>query len=329
MNDSKPLLSDWQLGIAKPEHDARLRILFSQAFGHAISQEEWDWKYAETKFRGSMLSKNSGELVGFFGGMPRPFIYQGKIYLGVQNGDVMVRARERGIFSRRGAFYQVASHFIEQFIGPDSIYAFGFGFPHHRAFRLAIELGLYEQAGHLKELSWKINNLAKSWGWGWELLEKNELGAEIVEKLWGNMQRSFPDYFLPVRDSHRWNWRYQQRPEGNYQILLLRKRITGKPLAVLALRFHEDYCHWLDYIGPHEHLAMAAQAGCEFAKTQQKPLRALVNDSIVDYFTTADPKQISIKSSGIYIPTNINTSKIDPKPWINKLWLMGGDSDFM
>ena len=211
MSDSAPLLSDWQLHIAKPAHDGQIRALFSQVFGHAITEEEWNWKYAHTGFRGSLLSKNSGELIGFFGGMPRTFVYQGQYFLGVQNGDVMVRARERGIFSRKGAFYQVANHFIKNFIGPESVYAFAFGFPHKRAFQLGIQLGLYQKAGHLQEISWTPKNPHHHWHWYWHSFEGNT--NAIIDELWIGMQSSWREYFLPLRNSTYWNWRYQQRRE--------------------------------------------------------------------------------------------------------------------
>lgn len=331
MNNSTFLLSDWQLDIAKPAHDAQLRTLFFQTFGHTISQEEWNWKYTDIEFRGSLLSNKSGELIGFFGGMPRAFVYRGQRYLGVQNGDVMVRTKERGIFSRRGAFYQVANHFIGQFIGPKSLYAFGFGFPHHRAYKLGIQLKLYKQAGHLQELSWApiIPHRHWHWHWYWQPINQINRNNAALDRLWLHMQRSWFDYFLPVRDSNYWHWRYQQRPCQNYHLLLLRQRITGRPLAAVAFRIHDEYCHWLDYLGTRAHLGIAIQAAREFAKIHDKPLRALVNDAIVHHFTAEQPQEVHVKSSNIYIPTNASLTSDQTKPWIGRFWLMGGDSDFM
>ena len=111
------LLSDWQLRTAHSSQDAQLRTLFAQVFGHVISQEEWDWKYRSTDLRGSLLTKASGDAVAFFGGMPRSFSYQGRSIQAVQNGDVMVRPQERGVFSRKGALFHVAQHFFHINLG--------------------------------------------------------------------------------------------------------------------------------------------------------------------------------------------------------------------
>ncbi len=327
MDGTTRLFSDWQLHVAKPVHDAQLRNLFLQVFGHAISEDEWNWKYAHTEFRGSLLTKESGEAIGFFGGMPRLFTYQGQIFHGIQNGDVMVRQSERGVFSKKGAFYQVSSHFIKNFIGPGSAYAFGFGFPNQRAFQLGIQLRLYQKSGQLQELSW--NQEESKWHWSWHWSPVNENIESTVDTLWKQMQGSWFNYFLPVRDSNYFTWRYQKRPSTKYQLLLVRQRFTGKPLAILCMRIHETYCHWVDYVGGHTHLGIAIQAAREFSHTQGKPLRALLSDAIAGHFLSAQPEQASIKPTDILIPTNISNNPDEARPWFNRFWLMGGDSDFM
>ena len=140
MADRSPpptLLSDWQLHTAHRSQDTQLRTLFAQVFGHTMGQQEWDWKYRGTDLRGSLLTKAStGDAIAFFGGMPRTFSHQGRTIQTVQNGDVMVRMQERGVFSRKGALFQVAQHFFSQHLGAGAPYAFAFGFPNTRHFQI-------------------------------------------------------------------------------------------------------------------------------------------------------------------------------------------------
>ncbi len=317
-------LADWVLHPAYASDDAQVRGLFEQVFGHPMSQPQWLWKYEGTPLRGTLLRKQGGDAVAFFGGMARRFRYQGREYLGVQNGDVMVRPDQRAVFSRRGALYQVAAHFFGHHVGPGADYAFAFGFPSLRHFELGTKLGLYEMAGRLLELRWEPRPAARHWGWHWQVQQR--LPAAQIDGLWQQMQTDWPAMFLPVRDSARWNYRYLQRPEIHYTLLLLRSRWTRRPLAALALRQHGGHVEWLDYVGPAAHIRQAVEAAREFAHAQGRPLIALVSDAVAPAFALDG---CSSKPSPICIPVNAGGSGPAGKPWLNRLWLMGGDSDFM
>lgn len=323
--ESQPAsLANWVLHPAYEADDAQVRELFEQVFGHSMSQSQWQWKYTATPLRGSLLRKQGGEAVAFFGGMSRRFMYQGREYLGVQNGDVMVRPDQRAVFSRRGALYQVAAHFFGHHVGPRADYAFAFGFPSQRHFDLGTKLGLYEMAGRLLELRWEPRPVSRHWNWRWD--EVAGLPAAEIDGLWQQMQDSWPAMFLPVRDGARWNYRYRQRPEIQYTLLLVRSRWTRRPLAALALRCHGEHVEWLDYVGPAAHLRQAVEAAREFAQAAGQPLVALVGDAVADAFAMAG---CSSKPSPICVPVNASSAAPADKPWLNRLWLMGGDSDFM
>ena len=315
-------VANWVLHPAYAADDAQVRGLFEQVFGHSMSQAQWRWKYADTPLRGTLLRKQDGEAVAFFGGMSRRFMCQGREYLGVQNGDVMVRPDQRAVFSRRGALYQVAAHFFGHHVGPQADYAFAFGFPSLRHFELGTKLGLYELAGRLLELRWQPRPASRHWGWRWDRVE--HLPSAEIDGLWQQMQASWPSMFLPVRDSARWNYRYLQRPEIQYTLLLVRSRWTRRPLAALALRQHGEHVEWLDYVGAANQIPRAVEAARQFAHAQGMPLVALVSDAVADAFAI---EGCSTQPSPICIP--VNASAAADKPWLNRLWLMGGDSDFM
>lgn len=318
-------VANWTLHPAYAEQDAQVRQLFEQVFGHAMSQPQWDWKYEGSPLRGTLLCKSDGEAAAFFGGMARPLVHQGRTYLGVQNGDVMVHPSQRAVFSRRGALYQVASHFFDHHVGPGAEYAFAYGFPSQRHFDLGVKLGLYDSAGRMMELRWAPMAPRRRWGWRCTPLTEAQLPA--IDGLWPLMQESWPDRFLPVRDGARWAYRYLRRPEIPYVLLLLRSRWTAKPMAALALRRHPQHVEWLDYVGPARHIGVAVEAARQWAFGQgQLPVTALFSDSIAQQFAIGHE---GLALSPICVPVNASEAAAGDRPWLQRLWLMGGDSDFM
>lgn len=318
-------LSDWILHPAYAARDAQVRELFAHVFGHAMSQPEWDWKYDGSPLRGTLLCKPEGQALAFFGGMARSLTWQGRTYACVQNGDVMVHPGQRAVFSRRGALYQVASHFFGHHVGPGAEYAFAYGFPSQRHFDLGVKLGLYESAGRMMELRW--SPLAPRWHWGWRCtpLEREQLS--VIDGLWDGMQGSWADLFVPVRDAARWDYRYLRRPGVSYALLLLRQRWTGRPLAALALRRHPQHVEWLDYVGAARHIPEAVEAARQWAFGQGAlPLTALFSDAVAQQFAIGEAQ---CGPSPICIPVNAGPAGQEGKPWLQRLWLMGGDSDFM
>lgn len=321
-------LAGWTSHPAYVEDDEQVRTLFEQVFKHSMSEPQWQWKYANSPLRGILLRKHGAQVVAFFGGMSRSFVYRGHHYRGVQNGDVMVHPSQRGVFSRRGALYQVSAEFFGHYVGPQAQqpkYDFAFGFPNRRHFDLGIKLGLYESAGHMMELCWQPDS--PHWHWGWYSQNLTLGSMPLIDALWTQMPKSWPDLFIPVRDSVRWAYRYLHRPETSYTLLLVRSRWTHRPLAALALRQHSEHIEWLDYVGHAHHIHCAIQAAQEFAFVHgRKKLTALVHNCVAQVFAIAND---SIQPSPICVPVNASGIIGSQKPWINSLWLMGGDSDFM
>lgn len=321
-------LAGWSAHPASIEDDEQVRILFEQVFQHPMSEEQWQWKYADSPLRGILLRKHAVQVVAFFGGMSRSFVGQGRHYRGVQNGDVMVHPSERGVFSRRGALHQVSAEFFGHYVGPQALqpqYDFAFGFPNRRHFDLGIKLGLYEAAGCMMALSWQPQ--PARWHWGWFSQMLTAASMSLVDTLWESMPPSWPEVFIPVRNRARWTYRYLHRPQTDYTLLLVRSRWTHRPLAALALRQHSEHIEWLDYVGHADHVPCAVQAARAFAFAQgQKRLTALVHDCVAPAFAVGHD---SMEPSPICVPVNASSVAAAQKPWVHRLWLMGGDSDFM
>lgn len=315
--------SRWTVHNARADDDEELRVLFHTVFGHAMPDAQWDWKYQHSALRGTLLRRGA-RAVAFFGGMPRRFVHQGQAHEAVQNGDVMVLPDERGVFSRQGALYQAAAHFFGHHVGPGRSYAFAFGFPSERHFRLGAKLGLYVEAGRMMELRWASLPKQRHFGWHCEPLAQHRWSD--LDTLWRRMQQEWPDLYLPVRDAERWRYRYLQHPGRPYELLVLRRRWTGHPLAAMALREHPTHCEWLDYVGPHAGIALAAEAVREWAGAKGKPVTALVSDSVAALFSA---QAETVHPSQIQIPVNAPPGQTTAPPWAGRFWFMGGDTDFL
>lgn len=316
-------LPRWTVHSALPESDEELRALFQAVFGHAMSCAQWEWKYQGVALRGTLL-RRQGRAVAFFGGMPRRFVHAGQGLEAVQNGDVMVLPDERGVFSRQGALYQAAAHFFGHHVGPGHRYAFAFGFPSERHFRLGAKLGLYVEAGRMMELRW--TPLPKQRHFGWHCQPLAQRRWSDLDTLWRRMQQEWPDLYLPVRDAERWRYRYLQHPGQPYELLVLRRRWSGRPLAAMALREHSTHCEWLDYVGPGAGIALAAVAVREWAGAKGKPVTALVSDSVAALFSA---QAETVHTSQIQIPVNAPPGQTTTPPWAGRFWFMGGDTDFL
>ena len=316
-------LPRWTVHSALPESDGELRALFQADFGHAMPSAQWEWKYQGVALRGTLL-RRQGRAVAFFGGMPRRFVHAGQGLEAVQNGDVMVLPDERGVFSRQGALYQAAAHFFGHHVGPGHGYAFAFGFPSERHFKLGAKLGLYAQAGRMMELRWVPLPAQRHRGWSCTPLQAPRLAD--LDVLWRRMQRDWPHLYLPVRDAARWHYRYLQHPTQSYVLLVLRQFLTGRPLAAMALREHPTHCEWLDYVGPQQGIELAVLAVREWVGAKGKPVTALVSDSVAALFSA---QAETVHPSQIQIPVNAPPGQTTAPPWAGRFWFMGGDTDFL
>lgn len=313
----------WSIHSAQPENDEELLALFQKVFNHDMPIAQWRWKYTEASTRGMLLRRDK-TVVAFFGGMPRQVHGPFGMLMAVQNGDVMVLPSERGVFSRKGALHHVAAAFFEKMVGNSHPYEFAFGFPNGRHFKLGIKLGLYAAAGRMMQLTWSALTPTPP---RWTIVSKlatNDLF--VLESLWTEMRRSWPRHFIPFRDAARWTTRFACHPVNHYDLLVIRRRWTGKALCAVALKEHDDRVEWLDYVGAEKSASLAVAAVRSYAgERNKKPVMALFSESIASSFTI---DTTSSAPSDIYIPVNARPAE-ESRPYIGQLWLMGGDTDFL
>ena len=301
--------------------------LFNQAFGHSMSSEFWKWKYQEAEPIGVCARGVQGDMVAFYGGMPREVLLRGRLIKAVQIGDVMVHPTHRGILTRQGPFQMVAATFLEQFIGFEKKYLLGFGFPSGKAMALAERLGLYAPVDKMVEMEWKIIKSKKTENFEYLPINKNH--AEMVDAIWYQMKGALSNAVVGVRDWRRLLSRYIEHPDKPYKIYLIKqsKKYNPEKMGILILRdWNETGLECVDFIAHPSYFPVLIKAACQQALILNRSrIFAWITQSHANKLNYQNPE---IHELDVLIPTNI-WSPGPPVAEIKDRWfLMGGDTDF-
>jgi hypothetical protein len=159
-------------------HEARVRALFRDSFGHEAPLGWFDWKYQVQRGVSRQLLDSHGQLIAHYAGFPRRMIGLAQHLVEgspealdtvsefevLQIGDVMVAPRHRGVFGRRGSFAALARDFIDEHVGSQEpianrSYRWIYGFPNDRHLKIGEYLGLYAPVASMHELVWPISPL--------------------------------------------------------------------------------------------------------------------------------------------------------------------------
>ena len=153
------------------QHERKLRSLFRASFGLDAAQDWYAWKYDRMKGRYREIFDQQGNMLAHYAGFPRRIVgWEHHQHGGptdasspcefevLQIGDVMVSPKYRGVFGRRGTFFDLAYEFIESEVGayrakPFRRFKWIYGFPNDRHLRIGEHLKLYRCAGSMFELS--------------------------------------------------------------------------------------------------------------------------------------------------------------------------------
>lgn len=243
--------------------------LFAHVFGERQSPDWFAWKYGAAGLDGRAcgLWDEDGRLIAHYAGFPRTLLWQGKPRAALQIGDLMVAPEARGLFTRKGAFFHLASLVTAHWAGPGRPFALAFGFPQERALRLGERLGFYRGLGVIEMLRWPAQIMRPALLWRCEAVAAEGL-AEVADACWQTMRRENDALILGQRDADYLRRRYRLRPDAHYEYALLRPRAFGSP-ALAVWRRAGDMLRWVDFVGPRRALphairtlqALAAQAG--------------------------------------------------------------------
>ena len=306
------------------EHEAQWFDLFEAAYGYRIDPRLWRWKYRNAA-RPGMGAWRDGQLMGFYGAMPRATLFFGQPVSTVQIGDVMVHPGERGVMTRSGPFQIAASTFIDRSVGYGRPHLFGFGFPTAKALQVAQKLGLYERVDQMTELAWPAAD-----SWEARLLRSEKLMPQHrpnVDRLWQAMAHDFRGSILGVRDADYIEQRYQRHPTVAYECLLVRKLLTGAELGLVVLRsIDQRQVELTDLIGPRRSFpALIAAARRRAWRNGAARVTAWLTASHADLFATTSPAATPMD---LVVPANVWSPGPSADELRGRWWLMAGDTDF-
>lgn len=312
------------IGWVKPGDFESWRRLFELCFGHVVQENFWNWKYRDTVSPGIGVWVD-GDLIAFYGGMPREIFHGHKKYLAIQVGDVMVHPKHRASLSRTGPFQMAASTFLEQQLSVGSPHWIGFGFPNQRAMQVARRLRLYRPVDEVVELRWTSKE--KHMRTPWWLALRPLVAINKVQQAWDKMCRSMPDTLLGRRDQAYVRERYLQHPHFKYQLVEVYNRLTRKIVGVVVFAQQSDQrIEVLDLIGARRDMPLLID--CLSSWVQNLNVSGVymwLTRSHLHWLSASMPEVVDI---GVQIPTNDwvpGNAYLDPA---GRWWLTGGDTDF-
>ncbi len=318
MTDSKYLNR-----IATKENEQKVLKLFNSAFGYDMPLALWQWKYQHSDTLGTVV-EFQGEIVAFYGGMPRNILFFGSAMKAIQIGDVMVHPKVRWVLKNKGPFFQVSTHFLEQFVGQNKPYPIAFGFPSERSYRLARILDVYVKVDQIACVTWMPLKSRCSYKLQMRLL--NSCQERIIDRLWHEMRDDLSDQIVGVRDSAYIKQRYFDHPTKRYQLYLITNRISGRAFGLVVIHVLNDAIELLDFIAPLKRFSTLIHFVRRLAFKLQKK-------SVYMWITAHNAKHLAgvdgnISSTDIIVPHNNWTPGISAKQVKDRWWLMGGDTDF-
>ncbi|MCX7897487.1 MAG: GNAT family N-acetyltransferase [Rhodocyclaceae bacterium] len=245
-----------------PEQAGQVLALFHRAFAETPPRGWYEWKYGAEGLQGRAfgLYDAHGHLLAHYAGFPRRLFWQGEVVEAMQIGDVMTAPEARASLTRHGPFYHVCTAFFAHWVGHGKPFRLAFGFPHARAIRLGMRLGLYREIGAMSRFVWPAARIRLAWPWQAEVLDTfDDALADFTLRAWAQMTREQTQSILGQRDAAFLLSRYAKRPAVEHRYLLVRR--AWPPRQGLAVfRVIDGRLRWLDYIGPRAALAPTVTA---------------------------------------------------------------------
>jgi hypothetical protein len=287
-------------------------------FGQTMSPEFWRWKYGEGRGQ-AVIARRQGQVVAHYGGITRSILYFGQSRTALQICDVMVDPAERGVLTRRGAFFLTAASFAE--LNPSAL---GFGFPNKRAMQLAQQLGLYEEVGTLTEIHWRpAQESARAWT---RIRPLDHQHGCVFDKLWRRMRYDLNEAIAGVRDHTYMKHRYLAHPVKRYDVLLASDFFGARALGIVVLSHDNTSCELLDIVGPLKNIQRLIRAARTIAhRWGVVDLFCWITSAHARLFLGAEAEQ---RDPQVSIPISSWNEGPPAEQVRGRWWLMGGDTDF-
>jgi hypothetical protein len=317
---SKSTPPRWEIRHVRSKDFAEIAKLFHEVFGHELSFDLWNWKYANGRGNAVAATRDS-TLIAHYGGIYRDVMLCGERDWVFQICDVMVHPKERGVMTRNGPFLLTAATSAEMY-GP-----LGFGFPNDRHAVLAEKVGVGTSMGEMSMVRWepasprsRLRSHIKA------LTRSSADGNTIIAPLWEAMAEDLRDGVVGVRDWEYLVQRYLNHPHNQYELLIVVERITGRSLGAMVLRRLDATCELLDVIAPMANLAVVIdQARRLTAMWRLESLYCWITKNHVERFLDCGGRNEELN---ITIPNSSWTNDPRAEVFRDKWWLMSGDTDF-
>lgn len=305
------------------------KALFYNCFGTEISLSEWQWKLGSQKGK-PIVALKDGQVIAYYGGIKRDISLFGENNTALQICDVMVDKQYQGVLSKKGIFQQLAATFLENNIGYNAEHILGYGFPTHRAMKLAKRINLYDAVDSLVELQWPVNNSKPLWSTQVRIIESPS--AEIVRKvdrLWQKMTLDYQKSIIGVRNWAYLEHRYLNCPVKEYQLFSVQSRFSSEIKGLFVLRYIQAQNHWMlvDIIAARDNFPVIIEQALRVVKRSGgEKMVFWITQSHHQYLPQnwVDKKELHID-----IPCNIWSAGPSIEQIKNAWWLTAGDADFM
>lgn len=312
----------------------QMRQLFARVFGSEMPQALWDWKYGAGRGRALVACDGDGRVVGHYGGSARQVWMFGQAQAAVQICDVMVAQEVRGVLTRRGPLALLTAAFLDAHIGTGKDYLVGFGFPSHRALRVAQHLNLYASVDTVVELHWPAPSPRAAGIPWWQRLDALDFGAAHdlaeLDVLWQAQRAGSSAWIVPERNATWWRHRLHEHPVHRYRCFMLRNRWTGRALGAVAMRpGAAPGAAWelMDWIAPVHRVPCILRAARQAALAggAQAGVEGWFSSTVAMLVRTPDCTEHDI---GVQVPTSIRGPGPAPDTLRGRWWLCGADTDF-
>jgi hypothetical protein len=305
-----------------------MRALFAQIFQKEMSQALWDWKYGRPKSIGIGVWRGD-ELMAHYGGMNTHVWWKGASAEAVQICDVMVNPSVRNAVRKQSPFYLATRTFIDGYAGYGRRWPLGYGFPSDRHMDLAARLKFYAPVGRMWELNWHFTTPQRVPFLLTTVVLSTENVAQhraALDTLGEQQRKTLGERILLYKDAASIESRYLRHPHERYELILVKHRLTRKPVGLCVLKVEAERVLWMDAVAPLANLPALAQVARAAAWLLDRPRLTL-------WCTAPDVQRFGDVASAellpITIPANIWSSAPSPEELQDRWWLLAGDTDWL
>jgi len=319
---------DLVVRFAGPHDAGAVRALFKKIFNEEMSQRHWEWKYLRPQSRAVVVYKDDN-LLAHYGGVGTDIILEGEKCRAMQIADLMVAPDARHAIRSRSPFYLSGKMFLENTVGYDNDFLLAYGFPSDRAMGLSEKLGLFAPVGRMMEIQWDASKEEPSWLEKIVPVTKENFDkyAAIINLLCTSFHELFKDRIICRRDADFVRWRYLEHPSKSYNVHLIHNRISGKPSALLVLKFENSGVLLMDLITRSLDLIKAINMARYITSDYGKfDLTTWCSDTFIDIFKTGNAR---VRKLPVIIPACTATPGPSAETQKMKWWFMPGDTDYL